>query len=119
MKKRATPPERITGRMFREAVATVRQNVFLRDMNVEVGEDDARQTEVLAQDLHCYGGVQLAVDMTLRFDLPRRSPHARRRHRWSHVDEGTCGQRGSVPRVGHVRALQTDCHGRGNWRTVE
>ena len=65
VKKRAAPPERITGRIFREAGATVRQNVFLRDMNVEVGAGDARQIEVLAQDLPCYGGVQLAVDTTL------------------------------------------------------
>ena len=65
VKKWATPPERITGRIFREAGATVRQNVFLRDMNVEVSVDDTRQIEVLAQDLPCYGGVQLAVDTTL------------------------------------------------------
>ena len=45
---------------------TVRQNVFLRDMNVNVCADDARQIEVLAQDLPCYGGVQLAVEVTLR-----------------------------------------------------
>ena len=35
-------------------------------MNVDVGEDDARKSEVLAQDLLCYGGVQFAVDITLR-----------------------------------------------------
>ena len=35
-------------------------------MNVEVGADDARQIEVLAQDVPCFGGVQLAVDITLR-----------------------------------------------------
>ena len=51
VKKRATPTERIVGRIFREAGATVRQNVFLRDMNVNVCADDARQIEVLAQDL--------------------------------------------------------------------
>ena len=59
MKKRATPTERIVGRIFREAGATVRQNVFLRDLNVNV-------CAVLAQDLPCSGGVQLAVDVTLR-----------------------------------------------------
>ena len=66
VKKRATPIERIVGRIFQEAGATVRQNVFLRDMNVDVCADDARNIEVLAQDLPCYGGVQLAVDVTLR-----------------------------------------------------
>ena len=52
--------------LLREVGATVRQNVFVRDVNVEVGVDDARQIEVLAQDLLCYGGVQMAVDITLR-----------------------------------------------------
>ena len=65
VKKRATPPAHHWP-LLREVGATVRQNVFVRDVNVEVGVDDARQIEVLAQDLLCYGGVQLAVDITLR-----------------------------------------------------
>ena len=36
VKKRATPIERVVGRIFREASASVRQNVFLKDMNVQV-----------------------------------------------------------------------------------
>ena len=66
MKRRATPTERTTARVFREAGACVRQNVFLRDMNVNVPAQDSRQIEVLAQDLPCSGGMQLAVDITLR-----------------------------------------------------
>ena len=64
MKKRATPTERMVVRIFREAGATLRPNVFLRDMNVDVSA-----VEVLAQDLPCFGGVQLAVDITLRSAL--------------------------------------------------
>ena len=41
-------------------------NAFLKDMNVNVSAEDSRRIEVLAQDLLCYGGVQLAVDVTLR-----------------------------------------------------
>ena len=35
-------------------------------MNVGVRADDDRRIEVLAQDLPCFGGSQLAVDVTLR-----------------------------------------------------
>ena len=65
MKKRATPIERVVGSIFREAGASVRQNMFLKDMNVQVAAEDARRIEVLAQ-LPCYGGAQLAIDVTLR-----------------------------------------------------
>ena len=41
-------------------------------MNVRVASfSDARRIEVLAQDLPCFGGSQLAVDVTLRSDLTR------------------------------------------------
>ena len=66
VKKRATPIERVVGRIFREAGASVRQNVFLKDMNVQVAAEDARRIEVLAQDLPCHGGAHLAIDVTLR-----------------------------------------------------
>ena len=56
-------------RIFRDAGATVRPNVFLRDMNVDVSAADGRSVEVSAQDLPCFGGVQLAVDITLRSAL--------------------------------------------------
>ena len=48
-------------RVCREAGARVRFNAFLRDMNVNVAVTDERRIEVLAQDLPCFGGAQLAV----------------------------------------------------------
>ena len=67
-------------RIFREAGATVRKNVFLKDMNVEVGAEDASQIEVFAQDLPCFGRrAQFAVDITLRCALScegEAHPHA-------------------------------------------
>ena len=71
LKKRAGPVERVMARICREAGARVRFNAYLRDMNVRVRADDARQIEVLAQDLPCFGGTQLAVDVTLRSALGR------------------------------------------------
>ena len=38
-------------------------------MNVGVPSADQRRIEVLAQDLPCFGGAQLAVDVTLRSPL--------------------------------------------------
>ena len=66
-------------RICREGGAHVRFNVYLRDMNVHVHPEDERHIEVLAQDLPCFGGAQLAVDITLGSALgnsgePR--PHA-------------------------------------------
>ena len=77
--QRATPTEHTVARIFREAGATVRKNLFLKDTNVEVGAEDARQTEVPAQDLPCFGREQLAVDITLRRALScegEAHPHA-------------------------------------------
>ena len=45
--------------------AHVRFNANLRDMHVHVRPEDERHIEVLAQDLPCFGGAQLAVDITL------------------------------------------------------
>ena len=78
-KKRATPTERMLARICREAGARVRYNAFLRDMNVHVPANDERRIEVLAQDLPCFGGAQLAVDITLRSVLGssgQPKPHA-------------------------------------------
>ena len=44
-------------------------NVLLRDMNVDVPASDGRRIEVLAQDLPCFSGTQLAIDITLRSPL--------------------------------------------------
>ena len=79
LKKRAIPIERVLARVCREAGARVRFNAFMRDMNIGVGATDGRRIEVLAQDLPCFGGAQLAVDVTLRCALTRTGephPHA-------------------------------------------
>ena len=46
IKKRATPTERTVARIFREAGGCVRQNVFLRDTNINVAAQDSRRIEV-------------------------------------------------------------------------
>ena len=69
VRKRAAPVERMLARVFREAGARVRFNALLRDMNVGVAASDARRIEVLAQNLPCFRGSQLAVDVTLRSAL--------------------------------------------------
>ena len=71
LKQRAAPVERVLARVCREAGARVKFNAYLRDMNVRVPANDGRQVEVLAQDLPCFGGSQLAVDVTLRSALGR------------------------------------------------
>ena len=67
IKKRSSPTERVLARVCREAGARVKFNAFLRDMNL--GIRDERRIEVLAQDLPCFKGAQLAVDITLRSAL--------------------------------------------------
>ena len=69
--KRATPVERVMARICREAGARVKFNAFLKDVNVSVPTSGLRRIEVLAQDLPCFGGAQLAVDVTLRSALTR------------------------------------------------
>ena len=63
-RKGASPIERMLARICREAGARVRFNA-----NVHVRADDERRKEVLAQDLPCFGGAQLAIDVTLRSAL--------------------------------------------------
>ena len=53
VKRRATPTERMTARVFRKAA-------------LDVPAQDSRTIEVLAQGLPCHDGVQLAVDITMR-----------------------------------------------------
>ena len=64
--------ERVLARICREAGARVKCNTRLRDMNVGVTSTDERNIEVLAQDLPCFGGAQLAIDVTLRSALGRK-----------------------------------------------
>ena len=42
------PTERVLAPIFREVEASVRQNVFLRDMNIQVLAEDGRRIEVSA-----------------------------------------------------------------------
>ena len=69
LKKRAIPTERALARVCREEGATVMSNVLLRDMNVDVPASGGRRIEVLAQDLPCFTGTHLAMDITLRSPL--------------------------------------------------
>ena len=71
LKKRAMPVERMMARVCREAGARVKLNARLRDMNIGVASTDDRNIEVLVQDLPCFGGAQLAIDVTLRSALGR------------------------------------------------
>ena len=80
--KRATPVERVMARICREAGARVKFNAFLKDMNVSVPTSDLRRIEVLAQDLPCFGGAQLAVDVlseALSRGMERLSPGPQKR----------------------------------------
>ena len=69
LKRRALPLERTVGRICREAGATVRQNVKLRDLNLAIPASDDREIEVVAFGLSCRAGAQLAVDVTFRSPL--------------------------------------------------
>ena len=69
LRSRAVGFERTLARVCREAGATVRCNVRLRDMNVAVSATDTRSIEVLATGLPLHHGAQLAVDITLRSAL--------------------------------------------------
>ena len=62
IQRRAIPIERVMPRICREASARVKFKSLLRDMNVRVASCDARRIEVLAQDLPCFGGSQLAAE---------------------------------------------------------
>ena len=55
----------------------MRFNAFLKDVNVGVSATDDRRIEVLAQDLPCFGGSQLAVDVTVRCGLVQQTLTAR------------------------------------------
>ena len=87
IRRRAMPIERSVARICREAGATVRTNVLLRDMNIGVAADDGRQLEVLAQGLPCFAGAQLAIDVTLRSSVTAcGAPRARA----AEENEATC-----------------------------
>ena len=66
IRERAGPLEVTTARICREAGATVKTNVYLRDMNVSVHSSNERRIEILAQGLSIRQDGQLAIDVTLR-----------------------------------------------------
>ena len=66
IRKRATPVERTSTRICREAGAVVKTNVLLRDMNVIVASKNERRLEILADGLPIKRGAQLAIDVTVR-----------------------------------------------------
>ena len=67
--KRASPTERMLARVCREVGARVKFNANLPDMNLGFPGNDERRIEVLAQDLPCFNGAQLAIDIVLRSAL--------------------------------------------------
>ena len=69
LKKRAGPLESALARVCREAGATVKTNVYLKDLNLGVSANDKRNVEVVALGLPLHNGAQLAVDVTLRTPL--------------------------------------------------
>jgi hypothetical protein len=72
LQRRGFPLEIAAGRVCREAGARVRQNVFLRDLNVGPSRPtDGRRLEVVANGLPLYHGAQFAVDATLVCALKR------------------------------------------------
>ena len=107
LKKRASPVERVLARICREAGARVKFNTSLRDMDVGVTSTDERNIEVMAQDLPCFAGAQLAIDVTLMSALGR---NGRRRGR-SRVAASQNRQRDAVFRS-HDWALSfgRGCH---------
>ena len=69
--RRACPLERAAARICREAGARVATNVCLRDLNLGLPLTDGRRLEVVAHGLPAFGGVQVAVDVTLVSPLRR------------------------------------------------
>ena len=78
--RRACSLERAAARICREAGARVATNVFLRDLNLGLPLTDGRRLEVVAHGLPAFGGVQVAVDVTLVSPLALRTA-AERKHR--------------------------------------
>ena len=66
VRKRARPLELAAARVCKEAGAKVQTDVFLRNLNMAVHPSDNRRIEVIASELPCFAGAQLAIDVTLR-----------------------------------------------------
>ena len=65
LRTRASGMERAAARICREAGASVRMNVLVRDLNTHTTQHDDRRIEVIANGLPLWNGCQLAVDTTL------------------------------------------------------
>ena len=64
--RRARPVEKAWARVFREAGARVRENVFLRDTQLPgIAADDGRRLEITATGLPLHRGVPLGVDASV------------------------------------------------------
>ena len=69
--RRACPFERAAARVCYEAGAQVATNVALRGLNLGVPVSVRRRLEVVANGLPAFGGIQVAVDVTLVSPLRR------------------------------------------------
>ena len=103
VKRRATPTERMTARVFREAGVCVRQNVVLRDQGHECERDspglEANRSPGSRPSL-------LWRHSVAQRGLRRRSPPTVSRPRWSGPVAGTPGQGGDTSRTRFFRTVQ-------------
>ena len=63
--QRGLPAEICAARICREGGARVRENQFVRDLNVEIPTGDFRKIEVIANGLPFWEGKQVAIDTTV------------------------------------------------------
>ena len=118
LRARAAPIERAVARICREAGARVAVNVPLSRMNLSVPVTDARQIEVLANDLPLWHGAQLALDVTLVSPLGRtgqvspRPTRPRARRSWQPPSAS-----GNIPRVFLLAPLPPNHLRSRSWRT--
>ena len=120
VKRRATAIERMTARVFREAGACVRQNIFLRDMNINVPAQDSRHIEVLARSAvfrRCTIGGRHHVAQCAQ--LQWWSPPTRRGPWRSRPGAGTSGQGDHLSRTCFFWEVQACGSGNRNWWEVE
>ena len=111
-KVRQTANQSLGTRKVREAGATVRCNVKLRDMDIAVSAQDERAIEVLALGLPLHHGAQLAVEVTLH------TPNA------AAEDGAMCSRARADKERKYAELLTGDrlspgCHCFGNWRKME
>ena len=102
VKRRATPTELMTARVFR---ACVRQNVFFgTHMNVNVPDRTRGKPKFWLKENH--GGIQLAVDITLRSAVRPAKPPTCSRPRFSGPVASTPGQGSDMSRTRFFGTMQ-------------